>query len=108
MPIGLIKAITTQKVLKTCINKGVKYHFLGSNHLRIDNNNMLSIFMLSGSIQFHSSILVYVKSCNFTIQNFQIFLDDQCQYNTYTYFIYHLLWFIDHPEYTLSYVINHL
>ena len=32
MPIGLIKAITTQKVLKTCINKGVKYHYLGSNH----------------------------------------------------------------------------
>ena len=24
-----------------------------------------------------------------------IFLDDQCQYNTYTYFIYNHLWFID-------------
>ena len=36
MPIGLIRLISTQKVLKTCINKGVKYHFLGSNqvHLR--------------------------------------------------------------------------
>ena len=33
MPIGLIRAITTQKVLKTCINKGVKYHYLGSNQI---------------------------------------------------------------------------
>ena len=32
MPIGLIRAITTQKVLKTCINKGVKEYYLGSNH----------------------------------------------------------------------------
>ena len=30
---GLIRAITAQKVLKTCINKGVKQHYLGSNHL---------------------------------------------------------------------------
>ena len=32
MPIGLIRLISTQKVLKTCINKGVNQHFLGSNH----------------------------------------------------------------------------
>ena len=31
MPIGLIRLISTQKVLKTCINKGVKKHFLGNN-----------------------------------------------------------------------------
>ena len=37
MPIGLIRLISTQKVLKTCINKGVKNHFLGSNqHLYIN------------------------------------------------------------------------
>ena len=35
MPIGLIRLFTTQKVLKTCINKGVKYHFLGSNQARV-------------------------------------------------------------------------
>ena len=32
MPIGLIRLISIQKVLKTCINKGVKKHYLGSNH----------------------------------------------------------------------------
>ena len=49
-----------------------------------------------------------VKSCNFAKQYFQILLDDQCQYNTYTYFIFNHLWFIDHPKYTLSYAINNL
>ena len=33
MPIGLIRLISTQKVLKICINKGVKEHYLGSNQL---------------------------------------------------------------------------
>ena len=32
MPIGLIRVITTQKVHKTYINKGVKWHYLGSNN----------------------------------------------------------------------------
>ena len=41
------------------------------------------------------------------IQNFQIFLDDQCQYNTYTCYIYNQLPFIDHPKNTISYSINH-
>ena len=63
--------------------------------------------MLSGSIQIHSSVSVSIKSCNLTIQNFQIFMDDQCNYNTYTCFIYNKLWFIDHPKNTLSYSINH-
>ena len=31
MPIGLIRLITTQKVLKTCSVKGMKQHYLGSN-----------------------------------------------------------------------------
>ena len=31
MQIGLIRAITIQKVLKSCINKGIKLHYLGSN-----------------------------------------------------------------------------
>ena len=34
-------------------------------------------------------------------------MDDQCKYNTYTCFIYNLLWFIDHPTNTLSYSIIH-
>ena len=34
-------------------------------------------------------------------------MDDQCKYNTYTCYIYNLLWFIDHPKNTLSYSINH-
>ena len=34
MQIGLIKLISTQKVLKIYINKGVKYHFLRSNHIQ--------------------------------------------------------------------------
>ena len=41
MPIGLIRLISTQKVLKTCINKGAKYHFLDSNkdaHKKIPQN----------------------------------------------------------------------
>ena len=25
-------------------------------------------------------------------------MDDQCKYNTYTYFMYNRLWFIDHPK----------
>ena len=32
MPIGLIRLINTQKVLKTCNKQGIKRHFLGSNH----------------------------------------------------------------------------
>ena len=32
-------------------------------------------------------------------------MDDQCKYNTYTCFIYNLLWFIDHLKNTLSYSI---
>ena len=32
MSIGLIRLITTQKVLKTCSVKGMKQHYLGSNH----------------------------------------------------------------------------
>ena len=32
MPTGLIRLITTQKVLKICSNKSVKQHCLGSNH----------------------------------------------------------------------------
>ena len=32
MPIGLIRLITTQKVLKNWSVKGMKQHFLGSNH----------------------------------------------------------------------------
>ena len=32
MPIGLIRLINTQKVLKTCNKQGTKQHFLGSNH----------------------------------------------------------------------------
>ena len=32
MPIGLIRAITIQKVLKICINKDEKQHYLGGNH----------------------------------------------------------------------------
>ena len=63
--------------------------------------------MLSGSIQTHSLVSVEFKSCNLTIQNFQIFMYDQCKYNTYTCFIYNQLWFIDHPKNTLSYSINH-
>ena len=31
MPTRLIRLITKQKVLKTCVNKGVKYHYLDSN-----------------------------------------------------------------------------
>ena len=31
MPTGLIRLITMQKVLKTCSNKSVKQHCLGSN-----------------------------------------------------------------------------
>ena len=31
MPIGLIRLITTQKVLKTWSVKGMKQHYLGSN-----------------------------------------------------------------------------
>ena len=31
MPIGLIRLITTQKVLKTCSNKRVKQHYLDNN-----------------------------------------------------------------------------
>ena len=31
MPIGLIRPISTQKGLKTCINKGDKENYLGSN-----------------------------------------------------------------------------
>ena len=34
-------------------------------------------------------------------------MDDQCKYNTYTCYIYNLLWFIDHLKNTLSYSINH-
>ena len=34
-------------------------------------------------------------------------MDDQCKYNTYTCYIYNLLWLIDHPKNTLSYSINH-
>ena len=34
-------------------------------------------------------------------------MDDQCKYNTYTFYIYNQLWFIDHPKNTLSYSINH-
>ena len=34
-------------------------------------------------------------------------MDDQCNYNTYTCFIYNQLWFIDHPKNTLSYSIFH-
>ena len=33
MQTGLIRLITTQKVLKTCSNKSVKQHYLGSNHV---------------------------------------------------------------------------
>ena len=33
MPIGLIRLITTQKVLKTHSNKSVKQHCLGSNQI---------------------------------------------------------------------------
>ena len=35
-------------------------------------------------------------------------MDDQCKYNTYTFYIYNQLWFIDHPKNTLSYSINHV
>ena len=63
--------------------------------------------MLSGSIQIHSSVSIKIKSCNLTIQNFQIFMDDQCKYNTYTCYIYNQLQFIDHPKNTLSYSIFH-
>ena len=34
-------------------------------------------------------------------------MDYQCKYNTYTFYIYNQLWFIDHPKNTLSYSINH-
>ena len=63
--------------------------------------------MLSGSIQIHSSVSTKIKSCNLIIQNLQIFMDDQCNYKTYTCFIYNQLWFIDHPTNTLSYSIFH-
>ena len=63
--------------------------------------------MLSGSIQINSSVSIKSKLYNLTIQNFQTFMDDQCKYNTYTCYIYNLLWFIDHPKNTLSYSINH-
>ena len=63
--------------------------------------------MLNGSIQIHSSVSIKIKSCNLTIQNFQIFMDDQCKYNTYTCYIYNQLQFIDHPKNTLSYSIFH-
>ena len=32
MPIGLIRLITMQKVIKTCSVKGMKQHYLDSNH----------------------------------------------------------------------------
>ena len=38
MPIRLIRLISTQKVLKTYINKGVKWHFLGSNQVESPEN----------------------------------------------------------------------
>ena len=50
--------------------------------------------MLSGSIQFHSRF--QFKSNHAVLLNkLSDFLDDQCQNNTYTYFIYNHLWFID-------------
>ena len=39
MPIRLIRLINIEKVLKTCIYKDVKYHFLGSNQCFIGFNS---------------------------------------------------------------------
>ena len=53
MPIGLIRLITTQKVLKTCSNKSVKQHCLGSNHK----------YNLSGRKILHTVICVLIEKC---------------------------------------------
>ena len=47
MPIGLIRPITTQKVIKTCSNKSVKQHCLCSNHLLLETSESFSTLMKS-------------------------------------------------------------
>ena len=37
MPTGLVRLITMQKDLKTYSVKGMKQHYLGSNHIHIDH-----------------------------------------------------------------------
>ena len=58
----VIRLITTQKVLKTYINKGVKQHYLGSNHTSFNYPQTMSklVIYLSNPSKFISSIvLVY-------------------------------------------------
>ena len=58
MPIGLIRAITTQKVLKTYINKGVKYHYLGSNQCQVGVSH-IGLHKWSSELRKVSTFLLY-------------------------------------------------
>ena len=73
MLIGLIKLISTQKVLKTCYKHGSKYHYLSTNHS--PNRHIDSPLAMKEREQtkqdqnYVDTILVFQKECEWVMLN---------------------------------------